>query len=178
MSENNQHQKLIKIGIVLYALIFMLIALDIVSDYSEGIDWAHIAVELMVLLAAVVGLTILGREYYIDTQLTLKSLQTDLAQAQSEALHWREESRDLIQGLGVEIQKQFKRWDLTQAESEIGLLILKGFSHQEIADFRQVSERTVREQARTLYRKAGLTGRSELSAFFLEDLLLPAIPST
>jgi DNA-binding NarL/FixJ family response regulator len=178
MSENKQHQKLIKIGIVLYALIFMLIALDIVSDYSEGIDWAHIAVELMVLLAAVVGLTILGREYYIDTQLTLKSLQTDLAQAQSEALHWREESRDLIQGLGVEIQKQFKRWDLTQAESEIGLLILKGFSHQEIADFRQVSERTVREQARTLYRKAGLTGRSELSAFFLEDLLLPAIPST
>jgi DNA-binding NarL/FixJ family response regulator len=178
MSENKQHQKLTKIGIVLYALIFMLIALDIVSDYSEGIDWAHIAVELMVLLAAVVGLTILGREYYIDTQLTLKSLQTDLAQAQSEALHWREESRDLIQGLGVEIQKQFKRWDLTQAESEIGLLILKGFSHQEIADFRQVSERTVREQARTLYRKAGLTGRSELSAFFLEDLLLPAIPST
>jgi DNA-binding NarL/FixJ family response regulator len=178
MSENKQHQKLIKIGIVLYALIFMLIALDIVSDYSEGIDWAHIAVELMVLLAAVVGLTILGREYYIDTQLTLKSLQTDLAQAQSEALHWREESRDLIQGLGVEIQKQFKRWDLTQAESEIGLLILKGFSHQEIADFRQVSERTVREQARTLYRKAGLTGRSELSAFFLEDLLLPAIQSS
>jgi DNA-binding CsgD family transcriptional regulator len=178
MSESKQHQKLIKIGIVLYALIFMLIALDIASDYSEGIDWAHIAVELMVLLAAVVGLTILGREYYIDTQLTLKNLKTDLAQAQSEAQHWRDESRDLIQGLAVEIQKQFKRWDLTQAESEIGLLILKGFSHQEIADFRQVSERTVREQARTLYRKAGLTGRSELSAFFLEDLLLPAIQSS
>jgi DNA-binding CsgD family transcriptional regulator len=174
MAAEKQHQKLLVIGIVLYTLIFFLIALDIVSDYGEGIDWAHIAIELMVLLSAVIGLTILGREYYIDTQLTLKNLQTDLTKAQLEAQHWREESRDLIQGLGVEIQKQFKRWDLTQAESEIGLLILKGFSHQEIADFRSVSERTVREQARTLYRKAGLTGRSELSAFFLEDLLLPS----
>jgi DNA-binding CsgD family transcriptional regulator len=127
----------------------------------------------MVLLSAVVGLTLLGREYYLETQLTLQNLKTDLNQAQAEAKHWREQSRDLIQGLGVEIQKQFVRWGLTQAEAEIGLLILKGFSHQEIADFRQVSERTVREQARTLYRKAGLTGRSELSAFFLEDLLLP-----
>jgi DNA-binding CsgD family transcriptional regulator len=174
MSEDKQPPKLIKIGIVLYTLIFILIAVDIASDYGEGVDWAHISVELMVLFAAVVGITVLGREYYIDTQLTLKNLQIDLTQAQLEAQHWREESRDLIQGLGVEIQKQFKRWDLTQAESEIGLLILKGFSHQEIADFRQVSERTVREQARTLYRKAGLTGRSELSAFFLEDLLLPS----
>jgi hypothetical protein len=31
----------------------------------------------------------------------------------------------------------------------------------------------VREQARVLYRKAGLAGKAELSAFFLEDLLLP-----
>jgi DNA-binding CsgD family transcriptional regulator len=173
MSEQQQHQKLIKFGMVLYAVIFMLIALDIVGDYGEGIDWGHIAIELMVLLSAVIGLTLLGKEYYQETQLTLQNLKTDLNQAQIEAKHWREQSRDLIQGLGVEIQKQFVHWGLTQAEAEIGLLILKGFSHQEIADFRQVSERTVREQARTLYRKAGLTGRSELSAFFLEDLLLP-----
>ena len=32
-------------------------------------------------------------------------------------------------------------------------------------------ERTVREQARSLYRKSGLTGRADLAAFFLEDLL-------
>ncbi|MGH8566704.1 MAG: hypothetical protein ACREXU_01485 [Gammaproteobacteria bacterium] len=32
---------------------------------------------------------------------------------------------------------------------------------------------TVREQARSIYSKAGLTGRTALSAFFLEDLLAP-----
>ena len=46
-------------------------------------------------------------------------------------------------------------------------------SFKEAAAVRDTSERTVREQARSLYKKAGLAGRSELSAFFLEDLLLP-----
>ncbi len=173
MSDDLLQQKLLKIGIFLYALIFILIALDVLSDYAEGIDWAHIAVELSVLLTAVAGLSLLGRAYYQNTQHNLQNLQSDLSTAQEEANRWRDESRDLIQGLSVEIQKQFFRWQLTQAESEIGLLILKGFSHQEIADIRNASERTVREQARALYRKAGLSGRSALSAFFLEDLLLP-----
>jgi len=36
-----------------------------------------------------------------------------------------------------------------------------------------VSKTTVRQQARSLYGKAGLAGRHELAAFFLEDLLGP-----
>lgn len=173
MPEHSASPKYINIGIALYGLIFTLIAIDIAADYGEGIEWGHVSIELLVLVMAVMGLSLLGRAYYQNTQLTIKHLQTDLTSAQLEATRWRDESRDLIQGLGVEIQKQFVRWGLTQAESEIGLLILKGFSHQEIADIRNASERTVREQARTLYRKAGLTGRASLSAFFLEDLLLP-----
>lgn len=36
-----------------------------------------------------------------------------------------------------------------------------------------MSEATVRQQARALYQKAGLGGRYDLAAFFLEDLLDP-----
>jgi hypothetical protein len=100
-------QHINKIGLALYAIIFALITLDIVGDYSDGIEWAHIAVELVVLLLAVLGLSLLGRTYYQNTQLTLHHLQTDLSRAQQEAQRWRDESRDLMQGLGVEIQKQF-----------------------------------------------------------------------
>ncbi|MDX1914926.1 MAG: LuxR C-terminal-related transcriptional regulator [Methylophilus sp.] len=174
MAEYLQQQKLTKLGIAIYALISTLVALDVISDYQEGKGLGHVAVELLVFIAAIIGLSLLARDYYNQTQSTVNSLKTDLVQAQQEAQRWREESRDLIQGLGVEIQKQFKRWELTQAEAEIGILMLKGFSHQEIADVRGASERTVREQARALYRKAGLAGRAELSAFFLEDLLLPS----
>lgn len=55
----------------------------------------------------------------------------------------------------------------------MALLLLKGLSHKELAVVRGVSERTVREQARSIYSKGGLTGRTALSAFFLEDLLAP-----
>jgi DNA-binding NarL/FixJ family response regulator len=40
--------------------------------------------------------------------------------------------------------------------------------------FRATSETTIRQQALAIYRKAGVRNRSDLSAFFLEDLLLPA----
>jgi DNA-binding NarL/FixJ family response regulator len=43
---------------------------------------------------------------------------------------------------------------------------------------RQTSERTVRQQALSIYRKSGLTGRSDLAAFFLEDVLLPTSTSS
>ena len=53
------------------------------------------------------------------------------------------------------------------------MLLLKGLSHKEIAAIRNVGEATVRQQAGSIYRKAGLEGRRDLAAFFLEDLLGP-----
>jgi DNA-binding NarL/FixJ family response regulator len=78
-----------------------------------------------------------------------------------------------LRGLGEAIDRQFVRWHLTPAEREVGLLLLKGLSHKEAAAARSTSETTIRQQALAIYRKSGLRNRSELSAFFLEDLLLP-----
>ncbi len=172
MSDDSQNLGLIKSGIGLYALIFALILVDLVSDYQEGIEWSHVLVELLVLLVAIVGLSLLIYNHYQATQQVVQHLQHDLQRSQQQAAQWQAESRVLIQGLASKIQAQFKQWQLTKAESEIGFLLLKGFSHQEIANLRQASERTVREQARSLYKKAGLASRTELSAFFLEDLLI------
>jgi DNA-binding NarL/FixJ family response regulator len=55
----------------------------------------------------------------------------------------------------------------------VALLLLKGLSLKEVAAVRATAERTIRAQARSVYSKAGLTGRAALSAFFLEDLLAP-----
>jgi DNA-binding NarL/FixJ family response regulator len=122
-------------------------------------------VELVVFAVAIAGTVMMWRQ--------LDRARTSLAGALVEAEHWRQESHELIQGLGTAIEHQFERWGLSAAESEVGLFLLKGLSLREIADLRNTSERTVREQARSLYRKSGLAGRSSVSAFFLEDLLLP-----
>jgi DNA-binding NarL/FixJ family response regulator len=80
-----------------------------------------------------------------------------------------------LKGLGQAIDTQFVKWGLTEAEREIGLLLLKGLSHKEIALMRQSSERTVRRQASSIYSKASLSGRAALSSYFLEDLLPPPV---
>jgi DNA-binding NarL/FixJ family response regulator len=73
----------------------------------------------------------------------------------------------------VAIDAQFSQWSLSTAEREVALLLVKGLSTKEIATVRATSERTVREQARAIYAKAGLAGRAALAAYFLEDLLPP-----
>jgi DNA-binding CsgD family transcriptional regulator len=101
------------------------------------------------------------------------ALIRDLDVARIQGRQWRDETRALLKGLGEAIDRQFLTWKLTEAERDVGLLILKGLSLKEIAEVRVTSERTIRAQARSIYAKAGLSGRAALSAFFLEDLLAP-----
>ena len=72
------------------------------------------------------------------------------------------------------MDQQFQAWGMTAAEREVGLLILKGLSHKEIAALRATTDATVRQQAQAIYRKAGLPGKTAFSAYFLEDLFVPA----
>ena len=138
-------------------------AIDLITDRGDGAGAGHILAELSVLVAASFGL---GAMIW-----RLRRLHRALADARQDAGRWRDENRELVQGLGVAIARQFSAWGLSDAETDVGLLLLKGLSLQEIADLRETSERTVREQARAVYRKSGLAGRNALSAYFLEDLL-------
>ncbi len=119
-----------------------------------------------------VGVALLFRLALRQRDETLHVLR-DLELARVQGQRWRTEARSLLDGLGAAIETQFSRWNLTDAEREVALLLLKGLTSKEIAQVRAVSERTVREQARSIYSKSGLTGRTALSAFFLEDLLAP-----
>ena len=71
------------------------------------------------------------------------------------------------------MQRQFEAWQLTESEQDVVILMLKGLSFREVAELRETREKTVRQQASTIYRKAGVGGRNELAAWFLEDLLVP-----
>ena len=152
-------------AMTLFIVIAVLIGWDLTNDYVEGAGWPHLGIELLVLCAAAFGIGFLWRQ--------LRRTRQGLGEAIAAAEQWRSENRQLLLGLGVAIQNQFSRWKLTNAEAEVGLLLLKGLSHKEIGEIRQTSERTAREQARALYRKSALSGRSALSSFFLEDLLPP-----
>lgn len=129
-------------------------------------------IEIVPIVVTSVGMALLFRISERQRDEHLKVIR-DLELARVQGQRWRTESRELLNGLGQAIDTQFQRWKLTEAEQEVALLLLKGLSHKEVATVRGVSERTVREQSRSIYSKAGLTGRAALSAFFLEDLLAP-----
>jgi DNA-binding CsgD family transcriptional regulator len=151
----------------------LLIGLEIYED--PGLSTGEIMLELIqptLIVIVAVGMVRL-MEQVQENQDKQMLLIKDLETARLEGMQWRDSMSDLIKGLSQGIATQFEKWDLTVAEREVGLLILKGLSYKEIAILREVSEKTVRQQAHTIYKKAKLSGRAALSAFFLEDLLLP-----
>lgn len=155
-----------------FGLIFVLVAWDLLSDYGEGVNRLHVLIESAVLVISG-GAMIVLLSQLLRQRRRLAALSARLASTHKEAQRWRRQYRVTLEGLGRAIQTQFDAWALSPAEAEIALLMLKGLSLKEIAALRETAERTVREQAGSVYRKAGLANRAELAAFFLEDLLLP-----
>ena len=165
--------------LVAFAAIALLAAIDLVSDLSEGITVGHAVAEGAVFVVGLFGAAFMARRLrtLVRSEQAARAEAVALAErlqaTEAEAARWREEVRDLLHGLGAALDRQFERWALSAAEKEVALLLLKGLSHKDIADVRSVTEATARQQARAVYKKAGLSGRNDLAAFFLEDLLLP-----
>jgi len=140
----------------LFSLVAALTLADLLSDVGSGVELGHAVIEGTVALVGLLGAVRFYQEY-----------RTERRAADS----WRAQAEELLEGAGGSVERQFDEWSLSPAEREVALLLLKGLSFKEIAAVRDNSERTNREQARAVYRKADVAGRAELSAWFIEDLL-------
>lgn len=156
-----------------------LAALDLAADLGEGTTLGHALAEGLIVLIGGLGAGLLFRRLAVlrrserEAREEVAGLRAELHESRADAERWQSEARDLLAGLGQLIDRQLERWGLTPAEKGVALLLLKGLSHKEVASARGVSEATARQQATAVYRKAGLSGRHDLAAFFLEDLLAP-----
>jgi len=130
---------------------------DIISDLvNDGDSFLHITIELLVFAAISV---VLFRELQ-----HVKFLNKEIKEEKSKTARL---AGELLQVM----KEQFSKWSLTVSECEVALLLIKGLSMKEIAEVRQVKEKTVRGQATAIYAKANCAGRHELSAYFIEDLM-------
>jgi DNA-binding CsgD family transcriptional regulator len=145
---------------------------DLVLDRPQEWLSVHVLVEIGFVLLSLGSVLYLWRGW-MQARLSLGRAEGRLAANEVERDRWRGRATRLLHGLGAEIDSQFERWSLTRAERQVAMLLLKGLGHKEAANVLDRSERTVRQHAVSVYRKSGLAGRAELSAFFLEDLLLP-----
>jgi len=159
----------VALGVVVFVV---LLGLELATE-DEPLrlpDVAGDAAQIALLVATAIVAGVLAARTRVQHEERLDLIR-DLAQARAESDRWRHESHAYVAGLGVAIDEQFTRWGLSPAEREIGLLMLKGFAHKEIATLRGTSDATVRHQATAIYQKAGLPGRTAFCSFFLEDLL-------
>lgn len=156
--------------IMALAIIAISLSLDILSDVKMGAAWWHVSTEVVVAIIAVGGIFLLLRNSLLLKN-RLDKASVELAAEKKDAAIWRERASLHIEGLSKAIDAQLNDWQLTPAEKEIALLLLKGLSLKEIAGIRHTNEKTVRSQATIIYQKSSLGGRADLSAFFLEDLL-------
>ena len=128
--------------------------LDALSELGEDSAW-HVSTEILAVLALWTGgaITLWG----------LRRLMTRNAAV--------EEQLDAATGAFHEVlSRKFDAWGLTPSERDVALLAVKGLSTQEIAALRQTREGTIRAQQTSIYRKAGVSGRPDLLAQFIEEI--------
>ncbi len=168
----NQRERFVIAGVL--AVVAVLVSFDIFTDSREGVVLWHVFTEGVIGAIALAGVFYLLRGT-ITLRHRLEKEIEDFTAYKQEADAWRSESRKYIEGLALAIDQQLTKWNLTVAEKEVAFLLLKGLSLKEIAEVRKTTEKTARVQSMAVYAKSGTSGRSELSAFFLEDLLPPAL---
>ncbi|MEM9429361.1 MAG: LuxR C-terminal-related transcriptional regulator [Pseudomonadota bacterium] len=124
---------------------------------TEPISWQlREAIEIGAALGLVIGFTI-GLRALIVTLARNRMMERKLSAA----------SRAFAELL----EERFQCWGLTPAERDVAWFTLKGFSIAEIAALRETSDGTVKAQSASIYRKAGVSNRTQLLSLFIEELL-------
>ena len=138
---------------------------DVVSDIYERViastapsflDLTHLFFEVFSAGALILAIRILIRQ--------LRWLQARNTE-QSQSLEFlRGEMDSFARG-------KFDEWNLTAAERDIAMYMLKGLSIAEIAAARSTAEGTVKAQTSNIFRKTGVSSRMELMSLFMDEFL-------
>ena len=159
--------------IILILIFFALViasGIDLHSDLSEKTDLGHVIKEAVIVaisLTAIAWLLLDMRRQAAE----IMTLRKELSVIKTPGQKPKKEILEAKKTLSHMISRQFHDWNLSNSEKEVGWLLLKGLSLREIAMLRNTLEKTVRQQASSIYKKAGLSGRHTFSAWFIEDVL-------
>jgi len=152
------------------SIIMILNFVDVITDIGLGVPTWHIVEESVIVLLSGFGAGYLIYEIHKRSK-QLGHLAETLSESNRHLDNITEKMLQARKQYSEVIHQQFDDWKLTEGEQQVGMLLLKGLSFKEIAAVRSTKEKTVRQQASSIYSKASLEGRHEFSGWFFEDFL-------
>lgn len=133
---------------------------DLLRDLIEGgihaFDEGHLYLELLANLGLFAGIAF--EAHVLMRMLRREAMMQRSLSVASGALH------DVM-------MRSFDDWGLTPAEADVASFAMKGYAIAEISGFRGSAEGTVKTHLNAIYRKAGVSGQSQLVSLLIEDLL-------
>jgi DNA-binding CsgD family transcriptional regulator len=157
-------------ALVLFAACLIFLIFDITEDWMHGLGWLHILSESLIAILATIGIYALIFRYK-KLKINYVATVNDNLNLRNDNLSLKVANENLVRDIQFRMDQTMRKWQLTEAEKLVAILVIKGLSNKEIANLRQTSESTIRQQTTSIYKKANLHTRSELSAYFLENLL-------
>lgn len=158
----------------LLAVVVIGTAIDLYTDLVHGATLQHVAKEALVVLLSMAAMAWLLAGMRKQAR-EMERLKQDFQRMKDGQHGQSEQASDYVlagrRQLREAVSRQLNDWKLTQSEKEVAWMLLKGLSLKEIAAVRETTEKTVRQQASAIYKKAGVSGRHVFSAWFMEDAL-------
>ncbi len=160
--------------LILIAMLLVVIAInstDFIKDILQGDEWLHIVLEVVTVVLSVWGIFMVLEQISNRSQ-EISLLNKEVEKSQKDLALSRTKLKEIGREYSIYLHKQFDGWDLTPSETEVALILLKGLSFKEMAEVRNTKEKTIRQQASTIYKKSNVSGRHEFAAWFFEDMLV------
>ena len=139
-----------------YLSIVVFFVNDIVYDFSGHEIDSYFVVELFNTALAMFVLFYQIRKIYVYKK-TLHQTQDKLQALQGEMAQY--------------IDNKLVSWELTKTEKIVCWESIKGYNPKEIAQHREVSQKTISKHLANIYAKSGTSSKQELLSLFLEDFM-------
>ena len=162
MFENRMILNAVIVGMMLAFIFFLFdVVFDLRDHFSDGTPYSkdeviHLVFEGGAVVALFFGMlslfkyTSFLKNQNIKAQMQLSALKVDFDEY---------------------VRSQFAKWELTVAEKDVALLLLRGLNTSDIADLRSVSVGTIKVQAHKIFGKSGVSSRVEFMALFMDEFI-------
>ena len=162
MFENRMILNAVIVGMMLAFVFFLFdVVFDLRDHFSDGTPYSKDEVIHLVFEGGAVVALFFGMVSVFKYTSFLKN-QNNKAQMQLSALKV---------DFDEYVRSQFTKWELTVAEKDVALLLLRGLNTSDIADLRSVSVGTIKVQAHNVFGKSGVSSRVEFMALFMDEFI-------